>query len=187
MRARCYAFGPFRVDVGKRLLKRDDVPVPLTPKAFDILVLFLQHRGEVVEKDDLVREIWRGQVVEENNIARHISTLRKALDDGPGMHRWIATIPGRGYQFINSPVMCRNPPRFLNWVATPANRPTHPGSRSNRAWMSPALPLRPVLHVCGAPPSWSVARSRRRWWPRTSSAHEEVASVYPPRRVRFGN
>jgi Tol biopolymer transport system component/DNA-binding winged helix-turn-helix (wHTH) protein len=98
MRARCYAFGPFLVDVGKRLVTRDDVPVPLTPKAFDILVLFLQHRGEVVEKDDLVRDIWRGQVVEENNIARHISTLRKALDDGPG-HRWIATIPGRGYQF----------------------------------------------------------------------------------------
>jgi Tol biopolymer transport system component/DNA-binding winged helix-turn-helix (wHTH) protein len=97
MTARCYAFGPFHVDVAKRQLTRDAVAVPLTPKVFDILVLLLQHRGEVVEKDDLVREIWRGQVVEENNIARHISTLRKALDDGP--HRWIATIPGRGYQF----------------------------------------------------------------------------------------
>jgi len=131
-----YAFGPFRVEVAKRQLTRDGLPVPLTPKVFDILVLLLRHRGKVVEKDDLVREIWRGTVVEENNIARHISTLRKVLDDGPpspkgvgeagpaspkgfgpstssgpsraqsrdgeagrGVNRWIATIPGRGYQF----------------------------------------------------------------------------------------
>ena len=109
MTARSYAFGPFRVDVGKRLLTRDGAPVPLTPKVFDVLVLLLQHRGQVVEKDDLVREVWRGMVVEENNIARHISTLRKALDDPPSpigfgeagrsVSRWIATIPGRGYQF----------------------------------------------------------------------------------------
>lgn len=104
MTARCYSFGPFRVDVGKRLLTRDGASVALTPKVFDILVLLLQHRGEVVEKDDLVREIWRGLVVEENNIARHISTLRKALDDGRGATRWIATIPGRGYQFTGDVV-----------------------------------------------------------------------------------
>ena len=99
MTVRSYSFGPFRVDVGKRQLTRDCAPLPLTPKVFDILVLLIEHRGEVVEKDDLVREVWRGTIVEENNIARHISTLRKALDDGHGLNRWIATIPGRGYQF----------------------------------------------------------------------------------------
>jgi Tol biopolymer transport system component/DNA-binding winged helix-turn-helix (wHTH) protein len=97
---RFYNFGPFQVDIVKRLLLRDGAPVPLTPKAFDILVLLLQHRDQVVEKDDILREAWHGIVVEENNLARNISTLRKVLDDVPGHNRFIVTIPGRGYQFV---------------------------------------------------------------------------------------
>ena len=79
---------------------RDGVHVPLTPKAFDILVLLLQRRDIVVEKDDILRDVWHGTVVEENNLARNISTLRKVLDDTPGENRFIVTIPGRGYQFV---------------------------------------------------------------------------------------
>jgi Tol biopolymer transport system component/DNA-binding winged helix-turn-helix (wHTH) protein len=60
----------------------------------------LQHRDVVVEKDDILREVWHGIVVEENNLARNISTLRKVLDDTPGQNRFIVTIPGRGYQFV---------------------------------------------------------------------------------------
>jgi DNA-binding winged helix-turn-helix (wHTH) protein len=88
------------VDIVKRLLLREGAPVPLTPKAFEILVLLLQRRGGVVEKDDILRDIWHGTVVEENNLARNISTLRKVLDDTPGENRFIVTIPGRGYQFV---------------------------------------------------------------------------------------
>jgi Tol biopolymer transport system component/DNA-binding winged helix-turn-helix (wHTH) protein len=97
---RTYAFDRFRVDIVKRLLLRDGAPVPLTPKAFDILVLLLQRRDGVVEKDEILRDIWHGTVVEENNLARNISTLRKVLDDTPGQNRFIVTIPGRGYQFV---------------------------------------------------------------------------------------
>jgi Tol biopolymer transport system component/DNA-binding winged helix-turn-helix (wHTH) protein len=97
---RFYSFDRFRVDSVKRLLLRDGAPVPLTPKAFDILVLLLQRSGGVVEKDDILREIWPDTVVEENNLARNISTLRKVLDDTPGQNRFIVTIPGRGYQFV---------------------------------------------------------------------------------------
>ena len=100
MPVRFYTFDRFRVDIAKRLLLRGGAPVPLTPKAFDILVLLLQRRDGVVEKDDILRDIWHGTVVEENNLARNISTLRKVLDDMPGENRYIATIPGRGYQFV---------------------------------------------------------------------------------------
>jgi Tol biopolymer transport system component/DNA-binding winged helix-turn-helix (wHTH) protein len=138
MTARSYSFGPFRVDVGKRLLTRDGAPVPLTPKVFDILVLLLQHRGEVVEKDDLVREIWRGLVVEENNIARHISTLRKMLDDGRGVKSWIATIPGRGYQFTGDV-----DERHVEDPAPPITPPIAPAStrpwRTAPRWQTTAI------------------------------------------------
>ena len=100
MSVRFYTFDRFRVDTVKRLLLRDGAPVPLTPKAFDILILLLQRRGGVVEKDEILRAIWHDTVVEENNLARNISTLRKVLDDTPGENRFIVTIPGRGYQFV---------------------------------------------------------------------------------------
>jgi DNA-binding winged helix-turn-helix (wHTH) protein len=97
---RFYTFDRFRVDIVKRLLLRDGAVIPLTPKAFEILVLLLQRRDGVVEKDEILREIWHDTVVEENNLARNISTLRKVLDDTPGQNRFIVTIPGRGYQFV---------------------------------------------------------------------------------------
>ena len=81
MPARFYTFDRFRVDIVKRLLLRDGAPIPLTPKAFDILVLLLQRRDGVVEKDEILREIWHDTIVEENNLARNISTLRKVTND----------------------------------------------------------------------------------------------------------
>src|ERR1043166_3262158 len=152
MTAPCYAFGPFRVDAGKRLLTRDDAPVPLTPKVFDILVLLLQHRGAVVEKDDLVREIWRGLVVEENNIARHISTLRKALDDGHGLNRWIATIPGRGYQFAGGV-------EDISAAAIEDTRTASPPGDAHEPPISPRVSAGPIA---------IAAASMRRW--RTTAA-----------------
>jgi DNA-binding winged helix-turn-helix (wHTH) protein len=55
--------------------------VPITPGAFEMLVVLVQNRGEVLEKDDLLRRLWPDTVVEENNLARNISVLRKALDE----------------------------------------------------------------------------------------------------------
>jgi len=148
MTVRSYSFGPFCVDVGKRLLTRDGAPLPLTPKVFDILVLLLAHRGEVVEKDDLVREVWRGTVVEENNIARHISTLRKALDDGRGLSRWIATIPGRGYQFTGD-------------VETPDGAESKDAREHDAAAPAPQSPSQPTTGV-GATAIQTVSKGRWR-------------------------
>jgi TolB-like protein/DNA-binding winged helix-turn-helix (wHTH) protein/tetratricopeptide (TPR) repeat protein len=95
-----YEFGPFRVDPLKRILLRDGQPVPLTGKAFDILVVLLEARGETLTKDRLMERVWAGTVVEEGNLSRNVSTLRKALGESPDQHRYIVTLPGLGYRFV---------------------------------------------------------------------------------------
>lgn len=101
---RRYTFGPYTLDSVRRLLWREGTLVPLTPKAVEVLAVLVERPGEVVEKDDLLRFVWPNAVVEENNLARHISTLRKALQQRRGQHDFISTIPGRGYMFV-SPVV----------------------------------------------------------------------------------
>jgi adenylate cyclase len=96
-----YEFGEFRLHLGKRLLlRRDGTPVPLTPKAFDTLTYLVEHEGTVLDKEDLMRAVWPDIAVEENNLNQNISLLRRALGEGRSEHHYIATVPGRGYQFV---------------------------------------------------------------------------------------
>src|SRR5215475_15563462 len=95
-----YEFGPFRVDTVKYVLTREGKVVPLNLKAFEILLALIQHRGQVLEKNELLQRVWPDTVVEENNLARNISALRKALDEHPNEHQYILTVPGRGYRFV---------------------------------------------------------------------------------------
>ena len=95
-----YAFGDFRLDVSKRLLLRGGKTVSLTPKVFDTLVYLVKHNGDVLSKDDLMLAVWPDTVVEENNLGQNISKLRSVLGETHGDHRWIVTLPGRGYRFV---------------------------------------------------------------------------------------
>ena len=98
-----YEFGEFRLDASKRLLLRDNgESVPLTPKVFDTLLYLLQHVGKIIEKDELMHEIWTDTIVEENNLSQNISILRRILGEKRGEHRFIATIPGQGFKFVAS-------------------------------------------------------------------------------------
>jgi len=98
---RCfYAFGPFHLDPVKRLLLRGAEPLPLSPKDFDLLLALVQHHGEVLVKEELMDRVWPDTVVEEGNLNRHISTLRKTLGESPNEHEYIVTVPGRGYRFV---------------------------------------------------------------------------------------
>lgn len=94
-----FEFGPFRVDVVRRSLERAGEPVAVTGKGFETLVVLLEHRGETVEKDDLMRLVWPDTIVEENNITVAVSAVRKALGESSTSPKWIITIPGRGYRF----------------------------------------------------------------------------------------
>jgi Tol biopolymer transport system component/DNA-binding winged helix-turn-helix (wHTH) protein len=95
-----YEFGPFRVDVEERLLLLDGQVVGLTPKAFDTLLVLVRNRGRMLGREELMRQVWPDSFVEEANLTVNISTLRKALGERPHEHRYIATVPGRGYRFM---------------------------------------------------------------------------------------
>ena len=96
-----YAFDGFLVDSEKRLLRKTaGGPIALTPKVFDTLHYLVSHAGQVIEKDELMSAIWQDTIVEENNLNKNISTLRRVLGENPGEHRYIATVPGTGYKFV---------------------------------------------------------------------------------------
>ena len=95
-----YQFGPFRLQVDRRRLLRDGEPVALAPKALETLLALVEHRDRVLTKDELLQRIWGDTVVEEGGLTRNISVLRKALGESPDDHRYIVTVPGRGYRFV---------------------------------------------------------------------------------------
>jgi DNA-binding winged helix-turn-helix (wHTH) protein len=95
-----YAFGPFVVDPVTRRLWRDGRLVPITSKMFDVLVVLLEKRDHTVSKDELLNRVWPDTAVNENNLARQISSLRRALGQRPDEHDFVVTIPGHGYRFV---------------------------------------------------------------------------------------
>lgn len=97
---RLYAFGGFRLDPAERRLLRDETPVPLTPKCFDLLVIFVENSGHLIGKEELIERLWPNQIVEEANLSFNISTLRKALGQGSNGEPFIETVPKRGFRFV---------------------------------------------------------------------------------------
>ena len=95
-----YEFGLFSIDAAERRLLRDGQPVPLTPKAFDLLLALVESSGRLLEKDELMQRLWPETFVEEANLSNNISLLRKALGDDTREHQYIETIPRRGYRFV---------------------------------------------------------------------------------------
>jgi DNA-binding winged helix-turn-helix (wHTH) protein len=79
-----YTFGPFSINSSARLLFREAERVPLPPKAADVLIALLEREGQLVTKDELLKEVWPDTFVEEGNLARHIFLLRKTLGGNLG-------------------------------------------------------------------------------------------------------
>src|SRR5689334_18189566 len=98
----CYEFGPYRLNPGQRLLTRDGDNIALTPKAADILTLLVMNAGNLVEKDDLLKEVWAGTFVEDANLTQNIFLLRRALGDDRAVPKYIQTVARQGYRFIAS-------------------------------------------------------------------------------------
>jgi DNA-binding winged helix-turn-helix (wHTH) protein len=97
-----YEFGPYRLLPQERLLLRDGEPVSLTPKAFETLVVLVERSGKLVEKDELLSEVWAGTSVEESNVAQNVFALRRVLGAGENGAPYIETVPKRGYRFLAS-------------------------------------------------------------------------------------
>jgi DNA-binding winged helix-turn-helix (wHTH) protein/tetratricopeptide (TPR) repeat protein len=94
-----YEFNGFRLEAAQRRLLYDGHPVPLKPKILDLLLFLVEMRGQLVVKEDLMREIWPDAIVEENNITVSMSILRKTLSDHDE-RQFIETVPRRGYRFF---------------------------------------------------------------------------------------
>jgi TolB-like protein/DNA-binding winged helix-turn-helix (wHTH) protein/Tfp pilus assembly protein PilF len=97
-----YTFGPFSIDSDSRLLFRDAERVPLPPKAADVLVALVEREGQLVTKDELLKDVWPDTFVEEGNLARHIFLLRKTLGETADGASYVETVPKRGYRFIGA-------------------------------------------------------------------------------------
>ncbi|HRH42918.1 MAG TPA: winged helix-turn-helix domain-containing protein [Pyrinomonadaceae bacterium] len=95
-----YEFDEFRVDANQKCLWHGEELVSLTPKAFDTLVVLLENKGRVVDKDTLLNQVWADTFVEEATLAQNISTLRKTFALQPNGKQFIETIPRRGYRFV---------------------------------------------------------------------------------------
>lgn len=95
-----YEFGGFRVDPTERQLSFQETPLQLEPKVFDLLLMLLQNTGHLVEKEVLMQGIWPNTFVEESNLTRNISTLRRTLEAAAAGVHFIETIPKHGYRFV---------------------------------------------------------------------------------------
>jgi predicted ATPase/DNA-binding winged helix-turn-helix (wHTH) protein len=99
-----FAFGSFRLLTARHELLAQGVPVAIGQRALDVLLALVRRHGELVSKDELMSEVWPGVVVEENNLAVHISALRKILGQTAEGKSYLQTVAGRGYRFV-APVM----------------------------------------------------------------------------------
>ena len=96
-----YEFDGYSVLAGsRRFLRADGEPIPLTPKVFETLMYLVENHGRIIEKNELMEALWPDTIVEENNLNKNISVLRRILGEKQGENRYIATVPGRGYKFV---------------------------------------------------------------------------------------
>jgi DNA-binding winged helix-turn-helix (wHTH) protein/tetratricopeptide (TPR) repeat protein len=120
-----FEFGQFRLDAVNKLLLRAGEVVPLTPKAFDVLLALVESGGRMLSKEELMRAAWPETFVEEANLTVNIYTLRKALGENGDGRLYIETVPKRGYRFTADvrrvAEASRQPARALSIAVLPFN------------------------------------------------------------------
>jgi TolB-like protein/Tfp pilus assembly protein PilF len=95
-----YLFDDVRVDLQTCRVFKSGRDVRLEPKAMNVLVYFIEHRGRIIEKDELLDAVWKETFVTQNAMTRVVAQLRKALGDDPRQARYIKTVQTRGYLFV---------------------------------------------------------------------------------------
>jgi pimeloyl-ACP methyl ester carboxylesterase/DNA-binding winged helix-turn-helix (wHTH) protein len=114
-----YQFADFELDVPERRLLHDGTEVDLAPKVFDTLRLLVENAGHLMTKEELLRQLWPDIAVEENNLNKNISVLRKVLGQSASSESYIETVPRAGYRFVvkikelNAPSVAAAHPRVL--------------------------------------------------------------------------
>jgi DNA-binding winged helix-turn-helix (wHTH) protein/Flp pilus assembly protein TadD len=112
-----YSFGDVTLDVNEHRLQRNGSDVPLSPKAWDVLVHLVRRAGHLVSKQELLDTVWPSAFVEEGIVAVHVSGLRKALGERPDAIRYIETVSKSGYRFVGPLVAPTVAPRVKSIAA----------------------------------------------------------------------
>jgi DNA-binding winged helix-turn-helix (wHTH) protein/Tol biopolymer transport system component len=136
---RIYMFGPFRLDPREQLLTCDGKAVPLSPKTLDTLLVLVQNAGRLVEKDALLRELWPETFVEEGNLTKHVSILRKVLSEFANNTEYIETVPKRGYRFVIEVIQA--PERLPDPATLPLPPKVHQASPAHAAQPAREVPV----------------------------------------------
>jgi len=158
-----YAFGDFVLERSQqRVLRHDGSELSLTPRLFSALLLFVENADALLEKDALMRALWPGLVVEENNLSQTVSSLRRALGDEPPGSRYIQTVARRGFRFIARVTALPD----VGPLATP--QPTVAAAPISPSQGAPLLapPAPPTPAAAGEPPAPLYDRrqsDKRRW------------------------
>jgi len=147
-----YTLGPFVLDADQRLLLRDGTPVPLAPKAVETLLLLVRNAGRLVEKDDLMKEVWPDAFVEEGNLTKNIFVLRQALGNGDRGREYIETVPTRGY-------------RFVARVASVVSNSEGPATKTEPQQLAVATPALDPNALAGLHPAPELDGGRTERWP----------------------
>src|SRR5687767_133416 len=95
-----YAFGDVVIEKDSFRLYRDGELLPLTPKAFDVLLFLIGNRQRVVEKQELFDTLWKDSFVTDDALIRTVKEIRQVLGDDAAAPRYIETVRKRGYRFI---------------------------------------------------------------------------------------
>jgi TolB-like protein/DNA-binding winged helix-turn-helix (wHTH) protein/Tfp pilus assembly protein PilF len=119
--AQIFVFEGFQLDVARRKLTGPNGPIEVPSRAFEVLLYMVVHAGDLLEKATILKAVWPTTVVEEGNLSQCIFALRRALGDTASEPRFIATIPGRGYQFV-AQVRESTPANATPEVARPGSR-----------------------------------------------------------------
>lgn len=155
-----YEFGDFRLDARRRTLERrsSGEPVEIMPKAYAALLHLVERANEPVGKRELIAAVWPNVVVEDSNLTQAVHALRRVLGEVPGDHRYIVTIPGRGYQFV---AQVKQVPAAESEVPAPPPAAPPPGRARSRV-RAIALVAMAIVLILGAAASylWSQRLSR---------------------------
>ena len=184
-----YEFDSYRVDVANRLVFRHDEPLPLTPKAVEILVALIAQHGAIISKSDLMKIVWPDTIVEDGNLAQNIYLLRKTLDEGSNGTRYVETVARRGYRFVGEVREIRNDGQQVEF--TNPDRPANQ-LRTYAPFAAAALLLvglittffvinarnRPSRPVTSSAAEQSYLRGRQFWSKQTTPALEEAIQYF---------
>jgi len=154
-----YAFGDFVLERSQQeVRRRDGSALNLSPRLFNALLLLVEHPGELLDKDVLMRALWPDLVVDENSLSQVVSSLRRALADDPSASRYIQTVPRRGFRFIATVTALQDPT-----APGTMQQATRDGSLNSASLPAPDA-LTPFVHASDEPtrPAATPA-SRRRW------------------------